>query len=148
MIRVLVTAWLGIFSSIAFAQEPYDAVKARTMLLRAVAAVKVDKVAAIAMFAKGENVFHDGDIYVFCFDRPTGKLLAGRNAGTEVQALKSSTGDRWGLRIYNAGQRPAGEITELRYMASKPGQDRTEVSKVSWVTAADEQIACGVGYYP
>ena len=148
MIRVLVTAWLGIFSSIAFTQNSYDAVKTRTMLLRAVAAVKVDKVAAIAMFAKGEHGFHDGDIYVFCFYRSTGKLLAGQNAGTEVQTLKSSTGDRWGLRIYNAGQRPAGEITQLSYMAPKPGQDRTEVSKVSWVTAADEQIACGVGYYP
>jgi hypothetical protein len=106
------------------------------------------KVAAIAMFTKGENVFHDGDIYVFCFDRPTGKLLAGQNSGTEVQAFKSSNGDPWGLRIYNAGQRPMGEITELSYMAPKPGLDRTEVSKVSWVTAADEQIACGVGYYP
>jgi hypothetical protein len=147
MLSHLLLAALGLFCS-AFAQGPDDAGKARAMLLRAVAELRHDRAAAIAMFTNGDNGFRNGDIYVFCFERLSGKLLTGQNPGTEVQTIRSSKGDPWGIRIFNAGQKPPGDMTELTYLAPKPGPDRTEVAKVTAVTAADEEIACGVGYYP
>jgi hypothetical protein len=148
MIQVLLIAMLGIVSSVAFAEQPDDAAKTQAMLGRAVAALKADRAAAIDMFTNGAAGFRDGNIYVFCFERTSGKLLTGQNPGKEVQTIRGSNGDPWGLRIFNASQKPAGEVTELSYLAPKPGPDPTEVLKVTVVTAADEQFACGVGYYP
>src|SRR5437763_12071421 len=50
--------------------------QAKTMLDRAVVAVKENRTKALEMFNKGENGFRDRDLYVFCADASTGILTA------------------------------------------------------------------------
>jgi hypothetical protein len=45
-----------------------------------------------------------------------------------------------------ARSRQAKSLAQL--LGTKARPDPTEFLKVTVVTAADEQIACGVGYYP
>jgi hypothetical protein len=45
-----------------------------------------------------------------------------------------------------AAQKPAGQISEVRYKFPKPGPDNTPVEKVSFVTNVGD-LGCGVGYY-
>jgi hypothetical protein len=48
---------------------------AKAMLTKAVAAVKADKAKALDMFNKGEGGFHDGNLYVSCFNVSDGKMI-------------------------------------------------------------------------
>jgi hypothetical protein len=50
--------------------------EARTMLDRAVAAVKQDKTKALAMFNSGEGGFKDRDLYVLCANASDGIITA------------------------------------------------------------------------
>ena len=122
------------------------------MLVKAVAAVKADKNKALDMFNKGEGGFLDRDLYVFCDNASDGKLLAIGNPnakqllGTDARNLKDSNGMAYGLAIFNAGQKPEGQITEITgYMFSRP-TDPKPVPKNSFVTRVGD-IICGVGYY-
>jgi Single Cache domain 2 len=141
-------------SPAAFAQQTGGtAGEARAMLLRAVAAVKADETKALDMFNKGEGGFRDRDLYVFCINASDGTLVAMGNPnlkqalGTDVRAAQNSTGDAFGAKVYAAIQKPEGQITEVSYMAPKPGANDTLAEKVSLVTRADSAIGCGVGYY-
>jgi Single Cache domain 2 len=142
-------------SPTAFAQQPGQsgtAAEARAMLVRAVAAVKADKAKALDMFAKGEGGFLDRDLFPFCFNisdgtahpfaNPNGKQFFGQ----DERNLKDPTGKAFGLEMYTAVQKPEGEITEVSYMAARPGANTTPVPKVSFVTRAGD-LGCGVGYY-
>ena len=40
-----------------------------------------------------------------------------------------------------------GEFTEVSYMFTRPGADKTPAPKVSIVTRASNDLGCGVGYY-
>ena len=75
MLRKLIIGALGatavLFSNTAFAQG--TAAEAKTMLEKAVAAVKANEVVALAMFIKGEGGFKDRDLYPFCFRAADGK---------------------------------------------------------------------------
>jgi hypothetical protein len=136
-------------SPAAFAQQLGTAQEARTMLDKAVAAVKADQAVALAMFNKGEGGFRDRDLYPFCFRIADGKQLAGPLAitsGTDVRTLKDSTGKASGQEIYVAGQKPEGQITEVSYVFSKPGTTAPDFPKVSFVTRVGD-LGCGVGYY-
>lgn len=142
---VFSAALLGQQSQLGTAQE------ARAMLDKTVAAVKVDKDKALAMFNKGEGGFRDRDLYPFCFNSSDGKFVAvGPNAmrllGTDVRALKDPTGKTYGVELYGAAQKPDGEIAEISYMFPRPGGDGTPVPKVTFVTKAAD-LGCGVGYY-
>ena len=60
---------------------------------------------------------------------------------------RASTGTAFGAEIYAAIQKPEGQITEVDYMAPKPGVHDRLVEKVSLVARADNDLGCGVGYY-
>ena len=126
--------------------------EAKAMLLKAVAAVKADKVKALDMFNKGEGGFRDHDLYPFCFNVSDGKNVANSNPnakqllGQDARTLKDSTGKAFGLEQFAAAQKPEGQLTEVSYLFAKPGPDTTPVPKVSFTTKVGDLI-CGVGYY-
>jgi hypothetical protein len=139
-------------SSTAFAQQQYGSRdEARAMLLKAVAAVKTDKTKALEMFNNGTGGFLDRDLYPFCFNMSDGKTLAIGNPnakqliGQDLRTFKDPTGKEFGLEQYAAAQKPEGEMTEVIYMFSRPG-DPKPVPKVSFITRAGD-LGCGVGYY-
>src|SRR5271167_2671635 len=130
-------------SSTAFAQPPGQygtADEAKAMLLKAVAAVKADKVKALDMFNKGEGGFLDRDLYPFCANISDGKNVANGNPnakqllGQDARTLKDSTGKAFGLEQYAAAQKPEGQLTEVSYLFAKPGPDTKPVPKVSFTT--------------
>jgi len=138
-------------SPTAFAQgQSGTADEAKAMLTKAVAAVKADQVVALAMFNKGEGGFKDRDLYPFCFRIGDGKSVAGPisvPAGTDVRTLKDSTGKVYGQEIYQAAQKPEGQITAVvDHMFPKPGTTAPTFPKVSFVTEVGD-LGCGVGYY-
>jgi signal transduction histidine kinase len=140
-------------STTTFAQQYGTADEAKAMLMKAVAAVKADKSKALDMFNKGEGGFLDRDLYVFCTDVRDGKNVAIGNpnakqlVGKDVRTIKDSTGKAFGQELYEAMQKPEGQITEVSYMFPRPGADKTPVPKVSLVTRASDDLGCGVGYY-
>jgi Single Cache domain 2 len=139
-------------SATTFAQGTAD--QAKAMLTKAVAAVKADEPKAITMFNNGEGGFLENDLYVFCTNLTTGKVVAVGNPnakqllGRDTRTLKDSTGKVFGQEVYDGMQKPEGQITEVRYMFPKPGANKMPVSKVSLVTKASNDLGCGVGYYP
>jgi hypothetical protein len=144
-----------VLASTAFAQQrgQFGTVdEAKTMLLKAVAAVKADKAKALDMFNKGEGGFLDRDLYPFCANISDGKVLANYNPsgkqfiGQDGRTLKDSTGKAFGLEQFAAANKPEGELTETSYLFPKPGPDTTPVPKVSFTTKVGDLI-CGVGYY-
>ena len=154
MFTIAGSAALVMFSSAAFSQQTGGtAEEAKTMLLKAVAAVKEDKTKALDMFNKGEGGFLDRDLYVFCVNVSDGIIVAMGNPnekqliGQDGRARKDSTGKAYGLELYAAGQKPEGQITEVGdYMFPKPGTTTPVFPKVSFVTKVGD-LGCGVGYY-
>jgi signal transduction histidine kinase len=124
--------------------------EARSMLDKAVSALKADQAVALAMFNKGEGGFRDRDLYPFCFRVADGKYVANPAlavpAGTDTHTLKDPTGKVFGEDLYAAAQKPEGQITEVSYMFPKPGTTAPAVPKVSFVTRVGD-LGCGVGYY-
>jgi hypothetical protein len=121
--------------------------------MKAVAAVKADKAAALTEFNAGTNGFLQGDLYVFCAQLSDGKTVAvgnpnaKQNLGKDQRALKDSTGKMFGEEIFAGEQKPEGTITEVTYLFPKPGANKTPVPKVALVTRASADLGCGVGYY-
>jgi hypothetical protein len=140
------------YSNAAMAQQFGTAADAKAMLTKTVAALKADKTKTLDLINKGEGGFLDRDIYPFCFTVSDGKTvaLANPNAkqllGVDVRTNKDATGKAFGLELYAAAQKPEGQISEVSYMFSKPGPDKTPAQKVSFVTAVGD-LGCGVGYY-
>ena len=105
------------------------------MLMKAIAAVKADEAKALAMFNKGEGGFRDRDLYVFCANVSDGTLVATGNPNlrealdVDIRAAQNSTGKRFGEEIYAAIQKPEGQITEVSFIAPKPGADDTLAPK-------------------
>src|SRR5947209_2017687 len=86
-----VSAAALMLSAESFAQQTGTADEAKTMLTKAVAAVKADQTKAIDMFTKGEGGFLVGDLYPFCFQMSDGKILTTQikqYIGTDVRNLK------------------------------------------------------------
>jgi Single Cache domain 2 len=141
-------------SPAAFAQQTGGtAAQAKAMLIKALAAVKADEAKALAMFNKGDGGFRDRDLYVFCANTGDGTIVATGNPnlkealGTDIRAAQNSTGERFGEEIYAAIQKPEGQITEVSYMAPKPGADDTIAARVSLIARADADLGCGVSFY-
>jgi signal transduction histidine kinase len=154
MIRTLMIAMASAMvltlSATAFAQG--TASEARTMLDKAVVAVKADKAKTLDTINKGEGGFLDRDLYVFCFNIGDGKAVANgstnpaarKTIGVDVRTLKDATGKVFGQDLYDAAKE--GQIAEVSYMFPKPGADMTPVPKISLVTRVGD-LGCGVGYY-
>jgi hypothetical protein len=64
----------------------------------------------------------------------------------DTRTQKHVNGKAFGQELYDAYQKPKGQITEVTYMFVRPGPDKTAVPKVSFVTGVGD-LGCGVGYY-
>jgi hypothetical protein len=134
----------------AFAQTATDdAAAAKSMLQKAVAAVKADEAKAVDMFNKGEGGFYikDRDLFPFCFTKADGKIVATQTKqalGKDIRTFKDSSGKAFGQEIYNDAK--DNQISEVSYMFGKPGAEQTPVPKVSFVTGVAD-LGCAVGYY-
>ena len=99
MARVLLFS-VAVISTGAIAQPAQNgtAEDAKTMLVKAGAAVRADKTKALDMFNKGEGGFLDRDLYVFCFNMSDGKTVATGNPnskgfiGQDVRTVKDANG--------------------------------------------------------
>lgn len=140
-------------STEALAQQASQgtAAEAKAMLQKTVAAVKADKAKALYMIAKGEGGFLDRDLYPFCFNATDGKVhpFPNPNAkaffGTDERAAKDAAGKNYGQELFDAAQKSEGQISEVSYVFSKPG-DSKPAPKLSFVTRVSD-LGCAVGYY-
>lgn len=152
---VIAAAWLALIGlpTGAMAQQASQgtAAEAMAMLQKTVAAVKADKAKALEMIAKGEGGFLDRDLYPFCFNATDGKVhpFPNPNAkagfGTDERAVRDAAGKNFGQEVFDAAQKPEGQISEVSYLFSKP-DDSKPVPKVSFVTRVGD-LGCAVGYY-
>jgi signal transduction histidine kinase len=127
------------------AAENGTAAEAKTMLERAVAAVKADKAKALLEFSKGENGFKDRDLYVFCIGAD-GRIDAHPNAtlmGQDAKNMKDKNGKAFADEMLKVAQE--GKFNQVDYMFPRPGSTEP-VAKDSYVTRIGDQV-CGVGYY-
>lgn len=123
--------------------DPGDAEKAKQMLARVIVAVERDQNAAMKTFNAGTDGFKDGNIYPFCFRLSDGIVVTGQTAGTDIRTFPAV-----GPQLFEAGNKPEGEMSEVRYLAKKPlPAGPNPVQKVSLLRRIG-QVACGVGYYP
>lgn len=129
---------------LAHAQQFGTADEAKAMLQKAVTEAKANPQAAVAKFDKGEAGFKDRDLYVFCFETATGKVVAHPSIkGTDIRALKDKTGENIGEKIFAAAKDDM--IATVDYFFPKPGGTEP-VAKQSFVTKVGD-LGCAVGYY-
>jgi hypothetical protein len=135
-----------IFSGVVFAAttEYGSAEEAKSMLERAVAAVKEDKAKALDMFNKGGGGFKDRDLYVACANASDGVVTAHPTTkGERLQDIKGKKGYPLGQEMMqNAIE---GTIKEVTYWWPRPGSDKP-LEKTTFYTKVGDQI-CSVGYY-
>ena len=107
--------------------------------------MKAAKAIALARFDSPNGGFKDRDLYVFCFDREYGTVLAGppTTKGKDVRTLRDPSGKAFGREMF-ASVNDRGLIT-VDYMFPKPNST-VPVGKESFIEGLGE-IACGVGYY-
>jgi hypothetical protein len=123
------------------------------MLDKAVAAVKADKTKALDEFTNRQGGFADRDLYVFCANVADAKLVALGNPnakqliGTDARTLKDADGKAYGQEIFNAGQKPEGQVTEVTGYLFPSVSNPKPIPKNSFVTKVGD-IYCGVGDYP
>jgi cytochrome c len=131
----------------ALAQAKFGtAAEAKALLDKAVAELKSNEAAALAKFNNADGGFRDRDLYVFCYEMPSGRFTAHVNPaliGTDVKALKEKDGSPLGEKVFNATK--PGTISTVSYNFPKPGTS-DPVPKESYVTQVGNQ-GCGVGYY-
>jgi hypothetical protein len=133
------------FTSAAGAQQSGTADQAKALLAKAAAAVHADKAGALARFDDPSGGFKDRDLYVFCFDRKSGIVLAGppTTKGKDVRTLMDPNGKMYGQEMF-ASVKDGAVITE-EYMFPEP-YSTVPVAKESFVEGLVD-VACGVGYY-
>ena len=112
--------------------------EAKTMLDKAVSAVKSDEQKALAMFNKGQGGFKDRDLYVLCANASDGTITA------------SPSSDGKSLKDFAAGRKvmetaAEGQVSEITYLWPRPGS-LTQLKKHTFYTKVGDQI-CGVGYW-
>jgi len=131
--------------NVAGAQQSGTAGEAKALLARAATAVKSDKASALAKFDAPDGGFKNRDLYVFCFDRNAGTVLAGQpmSRGKDVRTIMDSTGKLFGEEMF--ANVKDGDIIIVDYMFPKPNST-VPVAKQSFVEGLGD-IACGVGYY-
>jgi hypothetical protein len=119
--------------------------EAQALLAKAVATVEKDGSAkAIAEFNDPSGGFRDRDLYVFCMDA-SNKITAHPDTvlrGTDVAAMKDSSGKAFGKEMIAAAQKGGGSV---EYMWKNPVSGKIE-HKVSYLKRAGDQT-CGVGAY-
>ena len=137
---------LPLFStSVPAAQAGFGTEKeARSMLERAVAALKENKEKALEMFNKGEGGFKDRDLYVFCANASDGILTAHPYLkGEHLQEIVGKKGYPLGEEIMKTATE--GKINEVTYWWPRPGSDKP-LEKRTFFTKVVGQNR-GVGSY-
>ena len=132
-------------SSAASCQQSGTADEAKALLAKAAIAVKADEAGALARFDNPNGGYKDRDLYVFCFDRRSGVLLAGQptTKGQDVRTLIDPTGKRFGQEMF--ANVKDDDIIIVDYLFPKPNST-VPVAKESFVEGLGD-VACGVGYY-
>ena len=132
-------------TSVPAAQAEFGSEKeARSMLERAVSALKENKEKALERFNKGEGGFKDRDLYVFCANASDGVLTAHPYLkGEHLQEIVGKKGFPLGKEIMNTAAE--GRIDEVTYWWPRPGSDKP-LEKHTFFTKVVGQT-CGVGYY-
>ena len=138
----LSTVALSGITPFAVSAEFGTAQEAKSLLQKAVTAVKSNKTESLAKFNSGADGFKDRDLYVFCIG-PDGISTAGPMMGKDTKDLKDKNGKMLGQALMNAGKE--GQIAEVEYMWPRPATTEA-VQKTSFVTKVSDQV-CGVGYY-
>jgi hypothetical protein len=142
-VRSLAVAFFSVVTVSFAVADPGDAEKAREMLARVVVVVQQDETSAMQKFSAGTDGFRDGNIYPFCFRLADGVVITGQTAGSDIRSFPGI-----GSQLFEAAQKPEGQVTEIGYLARKPPPaEATPVKKVSLVRRIG-QLGCGVGYYP
>jgi acetaldehyde dehydrogenase (acetylating) len=137
---ILGTMALVVFWAVATTQAAGFGTReeAKSMLDKAVAAVKDDKEKALVMFNNGESGFKDRDLYVLCANASDGTITA------------SPTSNGKNLKDFAPGQEvlhtaKEGEVKEITYWWPRPGSIKP-LKKHTFYTKVAGQI-CGVGYW-
>ena len=118
--------------------------EARSMLERAVVAMKKDKEKALEMFNKGDGGFKDRDLYVFCANASDGVLTAHPYLkGEHLQDIKGKKGYPLGQEIMKSASE--GQIKTVTYFWPRPGTEAA-LEKHTFYTKVGDQN-CGVGFY-
>jgi len=118
--------------------------EAKTMLDKAVAAVKEDKAKALDMFNKGEGGFKDRDLYVYCANASDGIFTAHpTHKGEQLKDVVGKKGYPLGKEIMEKATE--GKVSEVTYWWPRPGSDKP-LEKHTFFTKIGDQI-CAVGYY-
>ena len=145
-LATIILAWS---TTLLFAQQLGTAEEARSMLNRAITALKSNERTALNAFNDQNNrQFHDRDLYVFCFNMSDGKVTSYSAAfliGADVRTL-TLVNDPIGQRAYDTVRNaPEGKIAILQYKMPKPGTIES-ATKLSFETRIGNQ-GCGVTYY-
>lgn len=145
MFAAVIAAAALMFATTAISQGQFgSSAEAKSMLEKAVTALKADKGKALTAFQAGTDGFKDRDLYVFCAG-DDGIITAHPSIkGQQIKDLVDKTGNKLGLAIVAAAKE--GQINEVEYMWPRPGADTTPVKKFTYVTKVGDQT-CGVGYY-
>jgi hypothetical protein len=138
--------------SVSMAADVSQSEAAKALLQKTVAAVAADRADALSKIASGAEGFTDGDLYPACFSVADGTIYPFANpngqasVGQDMRSIKDVTGKLYGQELFDGAQKPEGEVTEVRYVFPKPGDDATPVAKVAFVTHVAD-LGCLVGYY-
>ena len=137
--------FLSIPTSFSGAQSQFGTEQeARSMLERAVAALKENKEKALEMFNKGQGGFRDRDLYVFCANASDGILTAHPYLkGEPLQEVVGVQGVPLGKEIMQTAKE--GEIKEVTYWWPRPTSDKPLEKHTFYTQVAGQN--CGVGYY-
>jgi hypothetical protein len=128
----------------ASANELGSLEEARSMLNRAVAEMKSDKLAAIAKFNHNDPQFRDRDLFVFCFNQQDGRFTAHEAmVDQDVRSLRDIKGTWSGEEMYQNAKE--GQIVEIDFDAPLPGSI-SKASKRAFITRVGDQV-CGVSAY-
>ena len=118
--------------------------EARTMLEKAVVALKENKEKALEMFNKGEAGFKDRDLYVFCANASDGVLTAHPYLkGEHLQEIVGKKGYPLGQEIMKTATE--GKISEVSYWWPRPGTEKPLEKRTFFTKVVGQN--CGVGYY-
>jgi hypothetical protein len=118
--------------------------EARTMLIRAVAAMKANKTGAIDKFNYNDGQFRDRDLFVFCFNGQDGKFTAHEAfVAWDVRTLRDPNGKAFGAEMYADAR--DDRITEVSFTSPLPGSTGL-APKRAYVMRIGDQV-CGVSVY-
>jgi hypothetical protein len=128
----------------ASANELGSPEEARSMLNRAVAEMKSDKLAAIAKFNHNDPRFRDRDLFVFCFNQRDGRFTAHEAmVDQDVRNFRDIKGAWSGEEMYQNARE--GQIVEIDFISPLPGSTSNAVKR-SFITRVGDQV-CGVSAY-